>query len=172
MTIAQDVRAAVRAAHNSCCGYCGVSETLVGGELEIDHFRPFSRGGADTPANLVYACTTCNRFKGDYWPEEDAPDSFRLLHPSRDDRGAHILDAANGRLVGLTPRGWFHIRWLHLNRPQLIALRQLRRSEQDMREALAQARAAKAELQQRINQLETETAQLREVISRLTGAES
>jgi 5-methylcytosine-specific restriction endonuclease McrA len=48
VTIAQDVRAAVRAAHNSCCGYCGVSETLVGGELEIDHFRPFSRGGADT----------------------------------------------------------------------------------------------------------------------------
>jgi hypothetical protein len=28
----------------------------------------------------------------------------------------------DGRLTGLTSRGWFHIQWLHLNRPQLIAL--------------------------------------------------
>ena len=35
-----------------------------------------------------------------------------------------------GRLVGLTARGWFHIRWLHLNRALLISFRQLRQRDQ------------------------------------------
>jgi hypothetical protein len=171
MTVAPEVRAVVRAAYGYRCGYCGVSESWAGGELEVDHFRPLSRGGTDALDNLVYACTTCNRFKSDYWPDDDASDSFRLLHPRQDDLEAHILEAANGRLVGLTPRGWFHIRWLHLNRPQLIEMRQLHQSEQAIREALAQAQEVKTKLQERIRELELEVARLQEIISRLTEFE-
>ncbi|WP_436621099.1 HNH endonuclease [Sorangium sp. So ce136] len=40
----------------------------MGGELEIDHFHPLAAGGSDDVENLVYACTACNRFKGDYAP--------------------------------------------------------------------------------------------------------
>ncbi|MBI3913913.1 MAG: HNH endonuclease [Chloroflexi bacterium] len=154
-----------------CCGYCGVSETWAASELEVDHFRPLSRGGTDALTNLVYACASCNRFKSDYWPDDDAPDSLRLLHPSQDDLGEHIVEAANGRLAGLTPRGWFHIRWLHLNRPQLVDLRQIRQSEQLVKEALSQAQTVKTELQKRIRELEIEVAQLQETISRLTESE-
>jgi hypothetical protein len=44
MAISTETRAAVRAAFSGRCGYCGVSETSVGGELEMDHFHLTLRG--------------------------------------------------------------------------------------------------------------------------------
>lgn len=171
MSLSSETRSAVRVAFDYRCGYCGVTEIWAGGELEIDHFRPVARGGSDALTNLVYACASCNRFKSDYWPDDDSPDSLKLLHPDEDDLAAHIFEASNGRLVGFTSRGWFHIRWLHLNRPQLIELRQLLHSDQVMREALTLAQEAKIKLQTRIRELEIEIAQLQEIISRLTESE-
>jgi len=43
MAVSAEARAAVRAAFGGRCGYCGVSETFVGDELEIDHFHPLER---------------------------------------------------------------------------------------------------------------------------------
>lgn len=68
MAVSAETRAAVRAAFDGRCGYCDVSETSVGGALEIDHFHPVAVGGSDATENLVYACTACNRFKGDHAP--------------------------------------------------------------------------------------------------------
>lgn len=48
------------------CQYCG----QVGGELEVDHIFPFSRGGKETMDNLVTSCMKCNRNKKDKTPEE------------------------------------------------------------------------------------------------------
>lgn len=168
MAIDSAVRASVREAYGRRCGYCGVSEIWVGGELEVDHFHPVRHDGADTPDNLVYACTICNRFKSDYWPTDDASESLRLLHPGQDDMSAHVGEVADGRLIGLTPRGWFHIDRLHLNRPQLIALRQLSRTEQPLQKEVAQAQDMNAQLQKRIRELETELAELREIIAALS----
>jgi hypothetical protein len=168
MTVKPEIRAAVREAFGRRCGYCGVSEVWVGGELEIDHFCPPGHGGTDALDNLVYACTTCNRFKSDYWPTADAPNSLWLLHPGQDDLTAHLLETADGRLVGLTPRGWFHIDRLHLNRPQLIDLRRQYRTEQLLQREVVQAQDIKTQLQKRIRELETELAELRETIARLT----
>jgi len=47
------------------CVYCGSTETL-----EWDHIIPISRGGPDTPDNLVRACASCNRSKGSKTPSE------------------------------------------------------------------------------------------------------
>lgn len=169
MTITPEVRAAVREAYGRRCGYCGVMETWVGGELEIDHFRPLLHGGTDALDNLVYACTICNRFKSDYWPTPDASETLHLLHPKRDDLAAHLLETADGRLIGLTPRGWFHIERLHLNRPQLVELRRLRQTEQTLQRDLALAQESRTRLQKRISELEAEATRLREIIARLTG---
>jgi len=68
MAVPEASRAATRTAYGGRCGYCGVAETAVGCELEIDHFHPVAAGGSDDEENLVYACTACNRFKGDYAP--------------------------------------------------------------------------------------------------------
>src|ERR1041385_6174212 len=44
------------------CQYC--SEALSASDLPLDHVVPRSRGGASTWENLVAACHTCNRRKG------------------------------------------------------------------------------------------------------------
>ena len=49
------------------CVYCGGSG---GQKLTIDHVIPRSRGGRSTWDNVVAACATCNRRKGDRTPEE------------------------------------------------------------------------------------------------------
>lgn len=171
MSITAALREAVRARYGHRCGYCGVPDHDVGNELEIDHFHPQAHGGTDDLDNLVYACPACNRFNSDYWPAEDAPEDLRLLHPGQDDLALHIAETVSGRLVGLTPRGWFHIRWLHLNRPLLVTFRQLRQRERMRDEELAQARAIAAGLEQRVAALERELTDLRVVIARLAGQE-
>ena len=167
MAVSAEARALVRAAFGGRCGYCGVSETSVGGELEIDHFHPQAAGGSDDIENLVYACTACNRFKGDYAPLPDAPDSLRLLRPQRDDLGAHIEETVHGKLLGLTPRGWFHIRRLHLNRPQLVELRHLNHALQIQKDDLFRAREAEARLQRDNDALQSEIGRLRAAVAGL-----
>ena len=91
---------AVRQHYHRSCGYCGVSETTVGGELTLDHYRPRSAGGSDEFDNLVYACIKCNQYKSDYWPDDvDIAQGRRLLHPGFDDTSLHLIeDEATGRL--------------------------------------------------------------------------
>lgn len=105
MMTSQALRESVRTLYRQRCGYCGVGETDTGGLLELDHFRPRSQQGSDAPDNLVYACPTCNRFKGDYWPAEEASLDLALLHPLEDNVNEHIEQLPDGRVVGLTRRG-------------------------------------------------------------------
>lgn len=172
MSISPAQRAAVRTRFAGRCGYCGMPETMVGNELEIDHFRPHAHGGDDSPDNLVYACTACNRYKSAYWPGDHAPEDICLLHPMVDNVDDHIVETISGHLVGLTARGWFHIRWLHLNRPLLISFRQLRQREQVQIEAISQAQETTIALQHRIETLERELADLRAWIMRLVSSEA
>ena len=167
MAVSAEARAAVRAAFGGRCGYCGVSETSVGSELEIDHHLPQAAGGSDDIDNLVYACTACNRFKGDYAPARDAPESLRLLHPLRDEMGPHIAATVHGRLLGLTPRGWFYIQRLHLNRPQLVELRHLHSVLQAQKDDLSRAREAEARLLRENKALQDEIARLRAAVTEL-----
>src|SRR5579875_4003591 len=46
------------------CQYCGV--VLPSAELTLDHVIPRSRGGLSTWENLVAACHSCNRRKGNH----------------------------------------------------------------------------------------------------------
>lgn len=120
----------LRERFNYRCGYCGVTENEVGALLEIDHYRPLSAGGSDDLDNLVYCCPACNRFKHDYWSENEI---LRPLHPLLDDLSLHIQEEEDGRLVALTPRGEFHIELIHLNRASLVEWRRLRQANQQRR---------------------------------------
>ena len=51
---------------NYRCVYCGDTN----GPFEIDHVFPRSRGGSDSPTNLVCSCKYCNQSKCDKTPEE------------------------------------------------------------------------------------------------------
>ena len=50
------------------CQYCGEKRTPA--ELTLDHIFPRSRGGDNTPVNIVAACLRCNNRKGNRTPEE------------------------------------------------------------------------------------------------------
>lgn len=168
--VSATLRNNIRALYAFRCGYCGVTETESGGELELDHFRPRSHSGQDTPDNLVYACPTCNHFKGDYWPPSGAGPDLMLLHLQQDDLSAHIGSLPDGRLNGLTKRGWFHIQRLRLNRAQLIELRLLRAETERLRQTLEHNRQAHAQLQGYVHELEQETRRLLQIIAELTEA--
>ena len=146
----------VRQRYGFRCGYCGVSETDVGGELSIDHFRPLSDGGDESDDNLVYSCIRCNQHKGALRPDHsDAGQSNRLLHPLRDDLSLHIQEDPNtGQLDGLTPQGLFHIQALRLNRPPLVAHRLRTQLIQLLEARLEQSETEVESLRNRIKQRE------------------
>jgi 5-methylcytosine-specific restriction endonuclease McrA len=50
------------------CQYCGAKKTAS--ELTLDHILPRSRGGDNSPINVVTACLKCNNRKGDRTPDE------------------------------------------------------------------------------------------------------
>ena len=50
------------------CQYCG--EKKVASELTLDHILPRSRGGDNSPVNIVTACVACNNRKGNRTPAE------------------------------------------------------------------------------------------------------
>jgi 5-methylcytosine-specific restriction endonuclease McrA len=50
------------------CQYCGDKKAAV--ELTLDHILPRSRGGDNSPLNIVTACVACNTRKGSRTPDE------------------------------------------------------------------------------------------------------
>jgi 5-methylcytosine-specific restriction endonuclease McrA len=50
------------------CQYCGDRKALR--ELTLDHILPRSRGGDNSPFNVVTACVSCNQRKGNRTPSE------------------------------------------------------------------------------------------------------
>jgi 5-methylcytosine-specific restriction endonuclease McrA len=50
------------------CQYCGDKKTAA--ELTLDHILPRSRGGDNSPVNIVTACLQCNSRKRDRTPAE------------------------------------------------------------------------------------------------------
>lgn len=49
---------------------CATCRQPLGGEYEIDHIEPLSRGGANDDSNLQLLCQSCNRAKGAKDPVE------------------------------------------------------------------------------------------------------
>ncbi len=50
------------------CQYCGDKKQLR--ELTLDHIHPRSRGGDNSPVNIVTSCLACNNRKANRTPEE------------------------------------------------------------------------------------------------------
>jgi 5-methylcytosine-specific restriction endonuclease McrA len=92
--VAQRKQAIKRAAMRDCgrrCVYCAVPLDLSNATL--DHVFPVSRGGTDTPGNLVSACVRCNRLKGDLHPAD-----FFARHPWAGDNFVHYARAVHRAL--------------------------------------------------------------------------
>ncbi len=60
------LKRAIYAADRYRCCYCG---ERVG--LQLDHVKPWSRGGLSALWNLMLLCSRCNRVKSNYWVAKD-----------------------------------------------------------------------------------------------------
>lgn len=66
------LKRAVHAAERNRCGYCGRRYGF-----EIDHIKPWSRGGLSALWNLMLLCQSCNQIKSNYWVARDGYVFFR-----------------------------------------------------------------------------------------------
>jgi hypothetical protein len=61
-TIRAFIRRAVLAADRHRCCWCHARD-----DLQVDHYRPYSRGGLNVIWNFMTLCGTCNRVKSNIW---------------------------------------------------------------------------------------------------------
>ena len=62
--IAQTSRLTIYLRDGLACAYCG--DSVEGGaKLTLDHIIPYSKGGSNSPSNLVACCHRCNSARGD-----------------------------------------------------------------------------------------------------------
>lgn len=71
------------------CQYCG--QTLVSGELTLDHVLPRSLGGKSAWENLVACCHPCNNRKGDRMPEVAGMKLLRTPKPFNLHTSRHLM---------------------------------------------------------------------------------
>ncbi len=71
--IPQGVKVAVAARDQGRCRTCGSAD-----DLQFDHVVPWSRGGANTVANVQLLCGTCNRAKAARMPATHSNDTGTL----------------------------------------------------------------------------------------------
>jgi DNA-directed RNA polymerase subunit RPC12/RpoP len=69
MAVSKSLRFEVLRRDGFKCRYCGLKASET--ELQVDHVKPVTLGGADEASNLVAACFDCNAGKGKTSP--DAP---------------------------------------------------------------------------------------------------
>lgn len=81
---------------NYCCAYCGVKPE----RLDPDHVVPLSRGGSNTPSNLLPTCLMCNSSKNAMtlpewttWLRERGLPNRRTSWTPGDPRYIHLTDA-------------------------------------------------------------------------------
>lgn len=95
------LRRAVYFADGYSCCYCD-----SGGQLQIDHVRPWSLGGLTALWNLATLCGRCNRVKSDFWIERDGFVHYRGFSGSANAAQAGAILAYEKR------HRWNVIRWL------------------------------------------------------------
>jgi 5-methylcytosine-specific restriction endonuclease McrA len=81
---------------NFCCAYCGGKPE----RLDPDHVVPLSRGGSNTPSNLLPTCAACNSSKGAMtltewaaWLESRGMPPRRTTWSGGDLRYTHLTEA-------------------------------------------------------------------------------
>ena len=140
-------KAYLRKISDYSCVYCTIYESeSPGATFHVDHFRPKTKFPHYTHeyTNLRYSCPRCNLIKGSYWISEDDgcikncdechtkschENNYRLIDTLNEDPSMLIalnkedlLEATNASKPAIHT-----IKYLRLNRSQLIKLRRTRR---------------------------------------------
>ena len=122
------VRREVLKRAQGCCEYCLCQRQFSPAPFSIEHIIPRSQGGTSDAGNLGLACQGCNNHKFTHTTGIDPVSmaEVRLYHPRRDVWRAHFAWTEDfTELIGLTACGRATIWRLRLNRPEIVALRQV-----------------------------------------------
>jgi HNH endonuclease len=104
-SIASRLRRAVYAADRHRCCWC--KSPL---QLQLDHVKPWSRGGLTALWNLMTLCSRCNRVKSDYWVARDGYRFYRPWQGASDEREAARILAFELR-HRWSPGRWIRAGW-------------------------------------------------------------
>lgn len=124
----QDFKEDLRQEFRRQCVYCRRPDGFGSlDEFGVDHYRPrrkFPLLSTDY-TNLFYACNTCNRLKGDYWPnaEEDAYGCV-VVNPCDHIMSEHLRFAQLAVEGRSAPGKWMEA-LLDLNSPEALRMRDL-----------------------------------------------
>jgi hypothetical protein len=93
----------------------------------VDHYKPRSlfEHLSSHYDNLFYACNTCNRRKGDYWPSPDDLEAKRFVANPCDHRMADHLRFRGIEVQYRSAVGQFMVDTLLLNDTDSLALRRM-----------------------------------------------
>lgn len=113
-----------------CCEYCRSQASFATQSFAAEHITPVYLGGRTTLDNLALACFGCNGHKATKTsaldPESDH--AVPLFHPRQQRWSEHFVWNDNfTQIVGVTATGRATVVALHLNREELVNLRQVLR---------------------------------------------
>jgi hypothetical protein len=110
------------------CGYCLVSEALIGMLMEFEHLLPILLGGLTIESNLWLSCRTCNNAKrAQYEALDPVTNQLVLLFNPRLQSWDEHFGWSEDRLEieGRTPTARATVLALRLNDPIRLAARRL-----------------------------------------------
>jgi 5-methylcytosine-specific restriction endonuclease McrA len=110
------------------CVYCRTPDGIqIQTSFEVDHYRPQSKFPElrNEYSNLYYACNSCNRRKGSFWPSADHLREGRFIANPCDHTMAQHLRSNATHVDHASKAGEFMIDLLDLNAPERIAHRAL-----------------------------------------------
>lgn len=142
------------------CAYCTIAESeSPGATFNIDHFRPVAYFPQleDECGNLRYSCPRCNSYKRDNWislkdgcikncekcnSKVCTDDILRFINSLDEDPEKMIAIGDDGKIIPIngSKPAEYTIKYLRLNRSQLIKLRTIRRLLDLWREDLIELR--------------------------------
>lgn len=112
---------------NHQCVYCCIHENRFGGirNFHVEHYKPKSifKDLENSYDNLFYACSICNAFKGNDWPNEPTSKYEAPFYPNPSEVNYSDIFTVNfsiGIVEGNNKTARYLINKLFLNRPQLV----------------------------------------------------
>jgi hypothetical protein len=110
------------------CVYCSINTNSFGGirNFHVEHYRPKSKDKfpelTDKFYNLFFACSICNGFKSDDWPNEPSKklDNESYPDPSKIDYSNILYWNKQFLIESEHFTGRYIVQKLFLNRPQLV----------------------------------------------------
>jgi hypothetical protein len=122
--VSKELRKRVAKRAGYLCEYCLIAEadTFLG--CEVDHIISLKHGGKTEPANLAYACTYCNRYKGtDIASLTESGALIRLYNP-RNDRWKDHFRLETHQILPVSNIGEVTIKMLRMNRMESVLERE------------------------------------------------